>query len=647
MDAPLSDGRQAPPETPAVDPARPGVLARRRLLRRGVLLLGALAALLMLDRLADLAATRWTFNQLHAEGGAAAALRITVIRSEIEKQRTLPLVLGADPDVRAALEARDPARLRALDSKFATLAAGARTGVIYLLDPRGITVAASNAGTAESFVDSDYSFRPYFRQALAEGQAEHFALGTVSHKPGLYLTRRIDGDAGPLGVLVVKAEFDAVEADWKRLNEPTFVTDPRAVVLVTSVPDWRFRAAAPLADARRAAIAASRAFGDAALAPLPLTPLPVPQDGAADALPVGAAAIPEVVEGAVPGGRRQPFVMAAAPIPDTDWTLHVLAPAGDPLRVASAVARSLAWLGGLLGLGTVGLLLIRRRDRVRERQREAARRRELEARVADRTAALSESNERLRAEMDERRRTQDALDGLKDELVQAGRLAVLGQIAASVAHEVNQPVAAIRTFAESGTLLLDRGDAGAARANLSTIAGLTDRIGAITRGLKAFARKTPGTAGPVPLGAAIDGALLLVGYRLTQQAVALEVELADPDLAVQAELVRLEQVFVNLLQNALEALGEREGGAIRIAAAAHPDRPQTVEVTVADNGPGLPQAVMDALFIPFTTTKPQGLGLGLVIAHDIVVEFGGTLAARNQGGAVFILTLPRARPEAS
>lgn len=630
-DPPGPAGDAAAP-SPA-DGSAPTVPAgQRRLLRTAGVAFGALCALLLLDRFAELAATRFTFNQLHAEGDAVAALRVAVIRSEIEKQRTLPLILGADPDVRAALESRDPARFRALDAKFATLAAGTRTGAIYLLDPDGLTVAASNAGTEVSFLDSNYSFRPYFSQALVTGQAEHFALGTVSRRPGLYLTRRIDGPAGTLGVLVVKAEFDSVERDWQRLSEPTFVTDPQAVVLVTSVPDWRFRAAADLDPATVEEIRQTRTFGDDPITPLPLVPLP---------LAVHPAAGRELVEGAVPGRlRQQPFVLAAAAVPGTRWTLHVLAPAGDPLRLATLVARGLAWLGGLLGIGMAALLLVRRRDRDREREREAAQRRELEASVADRTAALRETNARLRAEMDERRRAQDALDGLKDELVQAGRLAVLGQIAASVAHEVNQPVAAIRTFAETGTLLLDRGDAAAARGNLATIAGLTDRIGAITRGLRAFARKTRAPVEAVPVRVAIDGALVLVGYRLTQQGVGLAVDIVPPDLAVRAELVRLEQVFVNLLQNALEALGARDGGAIRITARARADG--MVEVRVADNGPGLPQEVMAALFIPFTTTKPQGLGLGLVIAQDILTECGGTLSARNAGGAVFVLTLPRA-----
>ncbi|MFG1420275.1 sensor histidine kinase [Roseixanthobacter liquoris] len=584
-----------------------------------------LLALAAVDRLAAYAGAHWALSQLRTDADAAAILRVAVIRSEIEKQRTLPVVLAQDPDVRATLEHPDPARLAALDAKFAGLAAGTRTGAIYLLDVTGLTIAASNAGSSASFVGSNYAFRPYFRTAMADGSAEHFAFGTVSRQPGLYLTRRIDGPSGPLGVLVVKAEFEAIEDQWRQFEEPTFVTDDRAIVLISSVPDWRFRAIAPIAPERREELRASLQFGDATLDLLPI---------------VSAPALAGLVEASLPGQRKpRLFVEASAAVPTTGWTLHVLAPADAAMSLATGAARVLAVLVAVFGLGLGALAFSRRTRRLEDAARQAAARRQLEERVAERTAELSRANIRLHGEMEERVRTQSALDGLKDDLVQASKLAVLGQIAASVAHEVNQPVAAIRTFAENSALFLDRGETEAARANLSTIAALTDRIGVITGELRAFARKAEGRLEAVPLRATIDGALLLVGHRLTQQAVDIEIAIPDDALCVTAERVRLEQVFVNLLQNALDALAGRTDGAIVLHAEADTDQ---VRVDVADNGPGLPPNVMEALFMPFTTTKAQGLGLGLVISHDIVAEFGGTLTVENRDGACFTLTLPRA-----
>ncbi|MCX5494046.1 ATP-binding protein [Kaistia dalseonensis] len=592
---------------------------------RLLLIVLALVLLIGLDRFARFGAERWALSQLRTDAQAAAELRVSLVRSEIEKQRTLPIVLAQDPDMRAALESRDAARLDALDAKFEQLAIGTRAGAIYLLDNKGVAIAASNYRTATSFVGSNYAFRPYYLRAMAEGSAEHFAFGTVSKRPGLYLTRRLDGPNGPLGVLVVKAEFEAIEADWRRFVEPTFVTDDRAIVLVTSVPEWRFQTTGTIPSEQKAEIRTSLQFGDAELTPLPIT-----VDDAASA--TIRAKLP-----ADPRGRQ--FVEATAAVPTTDWMLHVLAPTEAAVNLATAAGRSLALLVGVLGLGAAGFWLLRRQRLLGEQTRQAAMRRDLEERVAARTAELSAANDQLRAEMAERRRARLAMQAMQDDLVQASKLAVLGQIAASVAHEVNQPVAAIRTFAENAELLLARGDTGMVRSNLSTITTLTERIGAITGELRAFARKTPGEVEHVSLRGVIDGAHLLVGHRLREQEIALSVEMAEADIIVVAARVRLEQVFVNLLQNAIEALSGQTDGRIRIDARTEGER---VTIIVADNGPGLPPEVMSELFMPFTTTKPKGLGLGLVISNDIIAECGGTFVAENRDGAVFTITLPRA-----
>lgn len=607
-------------------PSRAEPPPRRRLLTVGGAALAALALMVALDRGADYAARRWAVAQVAAAAETAAALRVAVLRSEIDKQRSLPVVLAQDPDVRGALEAPGPERLDALDRRLEALAQEARTGVIYLIDAEGHTVAASNYRTPESFLGSDYAFRPYFRVALAKGQAEHFAFGTVSRKPGLYLAQRVEAQGRALGVLVLKAEFDALEAEWRRFAEPTFVTDERHIVLIASEPDFRFRTTVALDPVERDAIRESLQFGDSPLTRLDLGPSP--EEGG-------------VLRLRLPGrGTAQDFVAVDMPVPSTSWTLTVLAPTAATTRLATTAARASAALAGVVGLGSAGVWWTRRRRRVRALAREAEARRALEERVAERTAELSAANAQLVTEMEERRRARLAFDALQDELVQASKLAVLGQIAAGVAHEVNQPVAAIRTFAENSRAFLDRGEPAAAAANLDTIAALTERIGAITGELRAFARKSAARIEPVALAPVIDGALLLMRYRLLQTDIALVLDIDRPDVAVTGDRMRLEQVLVNLIQNAAEAIGTRRDGEIRITVETRPD---TVVVTVADNGPGLPEEMLGALFLPFNTTKPQGLGLGLVISKDIIAECGGSLKVENDGGAVFTVTLPRAR----
>ncbi|MCQ4160396.1 ATP-binding protein, partial [Roseomonas sp. GC11] len=285
-------------------------------------------------------------------------------------------------------------------------------------------------------------------------------------------------------------------------------------------------------------------------------------------------------------------------------------------------------------------LALRRRRRLRAlAAQEQALRAALEAEVGQRTAQLRAANAGLRAEAEERQRAEATLMRLRDELGQANRLAMLGQITASVAHEINQPVAAIRGFADNAALLVARGDAVAAQRALSTIATLTERIGAITAGLRGFARKSTGETRAEPVRAALEGALLMLGHRLRQHGIAVAVEI-EGEPAVRAERVRLEQVLVNLVQNAIEALQDRPGGCIRIGAVVAGGR---VRLSVADNGPGFAPAVREALFMPFTTTKPAGLGLGLVISRQIAADLGGSLEApETPSGALFVLELEQA-----
>ncbi|MDQ1077744.1 ATP-binding protein [Pseudoroseomonas cervicalis] len=595
--------------------------------RRAGLLLAALLLLLALDRLAVTLAGRVALADLEGASRAAAGLRAAVLRAEIDKQRSLPVILAQDPDLRLALESRDPERLATLNAKLEALSAGTRSAVLYALDAGGLTLAASNWRLPDSFVGSDYAFRPYFHDALAEGAAEHFALGTVSHRPGLYLSRRVEGAAGPLGVIVVKAEFDAVEEAWSRAPEPVLATDPRGIVTVTSVADWHFRMTQPLEEAEQRAIRDSLQFGEAPLLPLGLRPAALP------GLPALVRPSPVPADSHVPPG---PFLAVREAVPGTGWMLTLLAPVQPALEPARLAARATAWALGGAALGLLVLALRRQRRLRDERARAQARRTALEAEVAQRTAELRAANAELRDEVEERRRAEAALMRLRDELGQANRLAVLGQITASVAHEINQPVAAIRSFADNAALLAERGDSHAARRAMGTIATLTERIGAITAGLRGFARKSTGETRPEPVRGAIEGALLLLGHRLRQHGIAVELAIAGEPL-VRAERVRLEQILVNLVQNAIEALQDQPEGRIAIGAAAEGGR---VRIRVADNGPGLAPAVRQALFMPFTTTKSAGLGLGLVISRQIAADLGGTLdAPETASGAMFVLEL--------
>ena len=571
--------------------------------------------------------TRQAAEALRAQAAGNATLDIAVLRSELEKQRTLSLVLSRDPDVLATLSAPDASHIGAMNAKLESLNAGARSAVIYLIDRTGLAIASSNWKEDISFVGTNYAFRPYFTEAVAKGDTEHFALGTVSQRPGLYIARRIEGPGGMQGVIVVKVEFFSVEEDWHRSGAIVYVTDPRGIVLLTSQPEWRFMAQASIPAEEAANIRTSLQFGDSPLAVLPIrrgqaTP-------GADFVSLRGSGL---------------HLASVSEVPSTNWQLHLLQPAARALAAGAATLRSItfALVGATLVL--LGILLHRRQRAIARTAELTEAQIELEHRVEARTLDLSQSNALLSAEIDERRKVEAKLQTARDELTQANRLALLGQITAGLAHEVNQPVAAIRSFADNAAIFLDRSEPVPARQNLATIAGLTEKIADIIAQLRRFARKASGDIGPVALRDVLDGALLLVGIRARRQGAEIEVDPVVDGLRVAANRVRLEQVLVNLLQNALEAMEEQPDQAIHIGITGEGE---LVRLSVSDNGPGLAPEVTAALFTPFTTTKPGGLGLGLVISKDIVEEFGGRLEVESQPGqgCRFLVTLKRAEKE--
>lgn len=557
------------------------------------------------------------------QASTAAALHASVLRSELERHRSLPMVMALDPDL-ADLLTNPGLGPSVLNLKFEGLARDVRAAAIYLLDTGGTALAASNWREPTSFVGSNYRFRPYFHEAMRDGQAAFFALGTVSGRPGLYLSRRVDDPAGrPIGVIVAKVEFDVLEQDWRASGEPTYVTDSNGVVLITTVPDWRFRTTQPLSQAQRRQFSLEHTSGTAALADMPF--------------PAGRDDLIRISQG-LPSDL---YARTVQPLADMGWTLTLLSASRAQIARATLAAQTLALLSVALLAGLSGILL-RRRQRAQLRAVEAeAARLELERQIDLRTVELRNANTRLSHEIDERRRLEKSRQDLQDELIQANKLATLGQIAAGVAHEINQPIAAIRTHADSAGLYLDRSDTAAAARSLSTIGGLTERIGAITDELRAFSRKTRSEVVAVAVDAAIDGTLLLIGARLRERGVRLSRDVPVPGLRVRAERNRLEQVILNLLQNAVEAL---EGVADPTIVIAVRQTGSRVTIAVSDNGPGVSPEVRDRLFTPFTTDKADGLGLGLVISRDIVTGFGGELTYRpGPAGTTFQIVLARAK----
>jgi two-component system C4-dicarboxylate transport sensor histidine kinase DctB len=344
------------------------------------------------------------------------------------------------------------------------------------------------------------------------------------------------------------------------------------------------------------------------------------------------------------------------------WKVIVLSRLDEVTLLARAAQTVAVLVIGAIFLLSLYLSARQRSMQLRLSAKEALERAnaELERNVAERTADLSTANASLRQEIAERERTEMELREAQDGLVHAGKLAVIGQMAAGMTHELNQPVAALRTLADNALLLLERNRPDAVRGNLEMMERTIERMGKITSRLKSFARKSSGHPEPTPVRACLNHALALVEARLARQHIEIVHTHDEADPIALCDPARLEQVFVNLLGNAIDALSEprraedARRGRIEIevervpADGAHGCR---VRIRIRDNGPGLPPDVLSRMFEPFFTTKAAGvgLGLGLTISEDILREFGGSLSARNhpEGGAELIVEVPEAIPAAA
>lgn len=610
--------------------------ARRRFPLAAVAMVAALLGLTLWQ--AALWSERAALQAIREEGLRRLSLYVGNLTGEMERHDYLPRILAEDGAVKAVLlNPRDGLAVDMANRYLERINDFAQASATYVMDRDGMTLAASNWRSERSFVGRNFQFRPYFQQAMGGELGRYFALGTTSLKPGYYLARPVfqdyDTDREIIGVIVVKVGMEQLEETWRGGSVQALVSDAHGVVFIASDPAWRFKSLEPLEPGLRDRIRASRQYHDAPLDPLPLK-------GNRE---LGGGDRRVKLE-------RTGYLMQSAPVPETPWTLHVLSPIAE-VKHRVFVVTALAGLVFLIVLVSALYLVQRRRhfnDRLAYQQQVAETladaRDQLEARVRERTSDLSSANRHLMREIRERRRAELDLRRTQAELLQAGKLAVLGTLSTSINHELNQPLGAIRSYADNARAFLDRARPEAARDNLVSISELTERMAAIITRLKSFARKSKADVREVPLRPSLTNALDLLEPRLRKEGVEVVLDLPDGDIPVRGGAVRLEQVFVNLFTNAVDAMAGRE---TRVLAVTVDETEDGVSVRVADTGHGIPEDQLPNIFDAFVTTKGErgdedgGLGIGLSISYSIVENFGGTLEAANRpkGGAVFTLRL--------
>ncbi|WP_081850849.1 sensor histidine kinase [Caballeronia grimmiae] len=591
-------------------------------------------------------------DELRRNAAARVDRTTSTLKSTLDRYEYLPYLLSRHPFVQDVLAAPDARNVDRANRYLEDLNRRSHATATYLIRADGFCVAASNWRGPDSFVGVEYHFRPYFVDAMKGGVGRFFGLGTISLEPGYYISQPVyrEGSHDLIGVAVVKLNLEWLQgAD---ASEPLLVTDDHGVIFLSSVPSWKYHTVRPLPQSVEASVYSTRQYAQQPITPLPMSVVETLEGGA------------QIVR--VGGGLNAPsFLATRRSIGEPDWQLITMAPL-DPIESAAQTAVVVTALV-FLSLCLLAFYWRMRRARVREmiRSREMLQTAyaELNQRVAERTADLSQANAQLTKEVNERTRAEQDLRAAHDELIQASKLAALGQMAAGITHELNQPLAALRSFSDNTRVLIDRGDQAAARENLEAIASLTERMGKITNQLKLFVAKARPKNARTDVARALRNVFAMLGPRLKNVTldVAPELEGDGAAIHVRCEDLRLEQVLINLIGNALDAVASCDAPRIVIELDARPD---AVEIIVRDNGPGIPADALPHLFEPFFTTKEtgHGLGLGLAISSAIARDYGGTLVARNvvapivadgpeggtqadadrSHGAEFVLTLRRA-----
>lgn len=487
----------------------------------------------------------------------------------------------------------------------------------YLLNIDGTTIAASNWSLETSFVGLNFAFRPYFQQAMKGKQGDYFALGSTSGRRGYYYSYPVQHAGEMIGVVVVKMDISSIEKDWSEKSLHFLVTDPHGIAFISTQPAWLFQSLGELSTSIKNEINQERRYLGKNIEALPF-------EGEFEQNP-------SLIRVSMSGERPKNYLVLTKEYAKAGWNVRVFVSTNS---ITYSIVILLVLLTLLFSLLYLVLVLIRQRqNRNDEKQRlQVNAKQELEFQVMQRTSALH-------AEIDERQKAELALKNTQKELIQAAKLAVLGQLSASISHELNNPLAAIRSYADNALVFLEREKIDKVAGNLQRITHLTERMARISAQLKAFARKSDGVMSIIALQPVLLATFELVKPQLKASQITLDMHLPRNIIQVKAEPIQLEQILVNLLSNAIQAMQDSEVKNINVTLSASAGK---AVVEVIDTGPGIAESDIGQLFEPFFTTKETGLGLGLSISQQIINSMQGKLWAKNtaDAGAMFSISLP-------
>ena len=513
------------------------------------------------------------------------------ILNELQKNSIIPQLLIYDQEITQSLISRD---FSILSDRFSLFLNDVSIASISLLDKNGKLVAFS----AKENFKRKVSYQRFSKNADIKLETVMTVSRENGNEFGFFYSRIIEHEGEFLGMILIEVDLQKFEQAWVENEETIIITDSEGIIILATEPSWKgltekqaFQIKTPENTLKRAYNATAEWTNLKEVDTYPDTQAAIRSNGA---------------------------------IPLMNWKISSFT---DYSNVREKVNTILAFeILLLLFLIVFGLYLLNRKNIVRLNLFE------------EETFKLKELNKRLTEEIKQRKRVEKNLLAVEQTLEQHSKLAALGEMSAAISHELNQPLAAMKTYLAGASLLLKRNRPNETVTALIRIDDLIQRMGGITKQLKSFARKNTESFVPLNFNEAFLSAIAIMEPQLKQTKVKIETFIEPEPIIIMADQQRLEQVIINLLRNALDAVMDVEEPEIKISLY----KDTSAIFSIKDNGKGISN--LETIFEPFQTTKDlgKGLGLGLAISSNIISELGGTLQGKNlsSNGAEFKITLP-------
>ncbi len=515
---------------------------------------------------------------------------INELKITLERHSYLPSLLARDNEIKHFLNVmKEQDSYEGLQTKvnlsleFNNDISG--TNKLFLLNSNGQVVAASNWADSESYIGSNFSDRPYFKKARRNILGRHFNLPKNAEEQYYYFASSVvDKKNQVLGIIVVEVSLSDIVSHWIVADTDFFISDKNGNVFLNTENQWKFDDIENLLS----------------------EPIKKQLTSDSKSQKVNLA--------------DENYLMLTQRLESAEWHVSVL----SNLSLINKDVFRAFWISALIMslLSALAILIYKIQKQRKEFQRRVTT--ELENKVKERTKALKQSQE---------------------DLIQAAKMAALGQLSAGITHEINNPLTAIRSYADNASQFIEKERFDMVQGNLKEISQLTEQMATITGQLKSFARKSKGQLQAVNLDVVLESALSIVRPKIISTGTKLNISNDKGSKIVMADELWLSQVLVNLIYNAISATNMNEERIVWVNVSERIMKNNAHYcVEVRDNGSGIDESNLSRIFEPFFTTKPtsKGLGLGLSISFNLVKDMNGSLEAKNykDGGALFTLCLP-------